>query len=329
MSTLRCVGWPSSSIGQRAPLAGHRAVVDDGDERRGDELAGLAAVHAGALADEVGLEAVAARLVEQHAAGAVLDDDGHRARRRRAGVELGDRLAGGVAGQLLDVDGVEDLEPDRVAHRLEAGLHAGVAVGDGADAQQAADDLVVGEQPVAVGDEHPLAAVAVAGRDLDDGRAGGAGGVVDPPQQLDLVRLGDLVGDSARRCCIRLPFGAREGHGAGPAATLAGGRRGGLGGGAQPALGEVAGVGEAGGLAGDDADAGAPVAAARHLLDAPVVEPGRRRALVLGVDLGELAAGPHRRRQHPFEDVVVDHPVHATGGSRSRVRPVAARAARR
>ena len=71
-------------------------------------------------------------------------------------------------------------------------------------------------------------------------------------------------------------------------------------------------MGEAGRLAGDDADAGAAVAAARDLLDAPVVEPGRRRALVLGVDLGELAARPHRRRQHPFEDVVVDHPGHAT-----------------
>ena len=78
------------------------------------------------------------------------------------GAELGDRLAGGVAGELLDVDGVEDLEADRVAHRVEAGLHAGVAVGDGADAQQQPHDLVVGEQAVAVGDEHPLARVGVA-----------------------------------------------------------------------------------------------------------------------------------------------------------------------
>ena len=206
MSTLRCVAVALVVDRQRAPLPGHRAVVDDGDERRGDELARLAAVHAGALADEVGLEAVAARLVEQHAARAVLDDDGHRARRRRPGVELGHRLAGGVAGELLDVDGVEDLEPDRVAHRLEAGLHAGVAVGDGADAQQAADDLVVGEQAVAVGDEHPLAAVAVAGRHLHDRRAGGAGGVVDAAQQLDLVGLGDLVRVALDVVDARSPF---------------------------------------------------------------------------------------------------------------------------
>ena len=85
MSTLRWRGVALVVEAERAPLAGHRAVVDERDERRGDQLADLAGVDAGALGDEVGLEAVAARLVEQHAAGAVLDDDRHRARRRRAG----------------------------------------------------------------------------------------------------------------------------------------------------------------------------------------------------------------------------------------------------
>ena len=57
---------------------------------------------------------------------------------------------------LLDVDRVEDLESDRVAHRLVPGLHAGVAVGDGADAQQGAHHFVVGEHAVGVGDQHRL-----------------------------------------------------------------------------------------------------------------------------------------------------------------------------
>ena len=39
-------------------------------------------------------------------------------------------------GHLVDVDAVEDLEPDGVAHRLVAGLHAGVAVGDRRDAER-------------------------------------------------------------------------------------------------------------------------------------------------------------------------------------------------
>ena len=49
-------------------------------------------------------------------------------------------------------------------------------------------------------------------------------------------------------------------------------------------------------------------------LDATVVEARRRRSLVLGIDLGELTARPHRRRQHPLQHVMVDHPAHATGG---------------
>ncbi len=58
----------------------------------------------------------------------------------------------------------------------------------------------------------------------------------------------------------------------GAAVALAGGRRGSLGGGSQPGLAEVGGVGEAGGVALDDADAGTTVATAGDLLDPTVVE---------------------------------------------------------
>ena len=72
---------------------------------------------------------MAARLVEQHATAARADDDGHRAARRGPGGELGERPAGGLAGELLDVVAVEQLEADGVADALAAGLHAGVAGG--------------------------------------------------------------------------------------------------------------------------------------------------------------------------------------------------------
>ena len=77
-------------------------------------------------------------------------------------------------------------------------------------------------------------------------------------------------------------------------------------------------MGEAGRLTGDDTDPRAAVAPARHLLDAAVIEGGRRRALVLGIHLGELAAGTQRRRQHSLEDVLIDHLGHATGEARWR-----------
>jgi hypothetical protein len=62
-------------------------------------------------------------------------------------------------------------------------------------------------------------------------------------------------------------------------------------------------VGEAGGVADDDPDAGAPVAARAELLDLAVVERGRRRSLVLDEDLGELAAGAQGRVTRVVVDV--------------------------
>ena len=53
--------------------------------------------------------------------------------------------------------------------------------------------------------------------------------------------------------------------------------------------------------------AGAAVAAARHLLHPPVVEPDAGGALVLCVDLGEVGPGAHTGREHPLEHVLIDH----------------------
>ena len=70
MRTLRCAGVALVVDGDGAPLVGHRAVVDQRDQRRRHQLADAAREHRRALGHEVGLEAVAARLVEQHAAAA-------------------------------------------------------------------------------------------------------------------------------------------------------------------------------------------------------------------------------------------------------------------
>ena len=64
--------------GERAAAVGNRAVVDDGDARRGDALAHQAGEGALLLAVEVALEPVADRLVQQDArpAGAEHDVEG-------------------------------------------------------------------------------------------------------------------------------------------------------------------------------------------------------------------------------------------------------------
>ena len=73
-------------------------------------------------------------------------------------------------------------------------------------------------------------------------------------------------------------------------------------------LAQVGGVGEAGGVAANDADAGAPVESGRQLFDSAIVEAGRRAALVLGEHLGELASTAQRRAEDALEDGLFDHP---------------------
>ena len=124
-------------------------------------------------------------------------------------------------------------------------------------------------------------------------------------QQRDLLGLRHLVGVALDRADPMLGLtGERDDVLA--AGALAGGRGGSLGGGPQPGLAEVGRVGEPGGVALDDPDAGATVAAAGDLFDPTVVEPGHRRALVLDEHLGELAAGAHRGTEHSLEHIGLD-----------------------
>ena len=249
-----------------------------------------------------------ARLVEEDAAGAPLDDDREAAAGRRAGVELGQRLLGGAAGDLLHVVLVEQLEADGVPERLVPGLQAGVAAGHHADAEQGAHLLVVGQDPVGVGHEDALAAVAVPGGHLHHGGTGVAGGLVGPQEELDLGRLADGVGrDRHVADAVRRLPGERHDPRSSPA--LAGRRRGRFRRRQEAGLAEVGRVRVAGRLALDDPDACAPVAPGGHLLDLAVVQVGRRRALVLHVHLGELGSGAQARGEHTLYDVLVDHLV--------------------
>ena len=63
---------------------------------------------------------------------------------------------------------------------------------------------------------------------------------------------------------------------------------------------------EAGGLADDDADAGAALVAAAHLLDLALVHRRERRGLVLAEELGELAASRERLGEDVVGGVSVD-----------------------
>ncbi|MNC48879.1 hypothetical protein D3C75_980240 [compost metagenome] len=83
---------------QRAAAARQGAVVDDGAQARSHRLADPAAVGRTALAVEVAFQAMADRLVQQHAAPAVAEHHRHAAGRRRDGLEVEQRLAHRLAG---------------------------------------------------------------------------------------------------------------------------------------------------------------------------------------------------------------------------------------
>jgi hypothetical protein len=151
-----------------------------------------------------------------------------------------------------------------------------------------------------------LAAVAVAGAHLHDAAVGRAGRVVHALQHCHLVGLADLVGVSGDGVDHALGA-AGERDGAGTAAALTGCCRCGLGGGTQAGLAEVRGVGEPGGVAADDPDAGASIAAAGDLLHPTVVERHGCGPLVLGVHLCKLGAGADSGGEYSFQHVVVDH----------------------
>ena len=88
MRTVSWVGLPSSSKFIDPRRLGIRAVVDDGDFFAGDLFADEPCECRRLFAVEVGLQAVADRLVEQDAGPSGTEDDGHLAGRGRDGVEL-------------------------------------------------------------------------------------------------------------------------------------------------------------------------------------------------------------------------------------------------
>ncbi len=208
--------------------------------------------------------------------------------RRGAGPELEQRALGRLAGEVFDVVTVEQLEADRMADRLVARLHAGVAARDRVDPEPRLDLIVLGEQSVGVGHEDAPAFVDVDGRDLDDRRALGPGRSVGPLQELDLDRFGHRL--RRGRHLVR-PVHRLAGQVDHPSASARTPRRGtgGLGCGEQPTLGEIGRVGVPRGLADDDPDPRAPIASGAQLLDLAVIERRRRRAPVLGEHLREIA----------------------------------------
>ena len=190
MRTLRRAGRALVVDRVRAPLARERAVVDERDERRRDLLAdaGPGTPTRRARRGRPRARAHTLRGTARHrrpacsTTGSLPDGAG-------PGPQHRERAVGGGAGDLLGLDLVEELEPDRPPGRLHAGLHPGVADRDALHHEAGADLVVLGEQAVGVGDEDAAPRVGVRGAHLTDRVGPGAGRGVGALEHLDLARL--------------------------------------------------------------------------------------------------------------------------------------------
>ena len=121
------------------------------------------------------------------------------------------------------------------------------------------------------------------------------------------------AGTSSGRCSIGSGVVSRACSGRGSRA-LGAERGGGFVGGAFDVGGvEAVDVGEVGGVAVDDADAGALLGAGLDRLDPPLVDRQRLAAAAFGEDLGEAAAVGERPGQRPLGERLVDRPAHRFG----------------
>ena len=264
-------------------------VVDDGDEVAGDGLADAVRVVAGALAVEVGLKAVADGLVQEDAAVASGEDDGHLARGGVDGLLLEHRLAGGLAGGVLGGDLVEVLDTEASAAAGTGSLAVLAALGEGhhVEAHQGlhvADDLAI-----AAGDEDDFALVGDAGVDTGDAGVVGAGGAIRALKESDLGS-GGLV--AQERVLAVVALGSADGGGVdgGGAVAAVADARGRAGGEAHGFGVEGLGVGVTDAVALDHADADALLDAAGSGLDLLVFEADGAIGAVLEEKLGEIAA---------------------------------------
>ncbi len=163
-----------------------RALVHDVDERLRDRLADLVGVDRHVLAVEVGLHAVADRLVEEDARRARREHHRHLAGRGRGGLEEHHRVLDALADH--PVDPVRRVVGDVVPGRDVVGVLLALAVllGDAGEAHRGHGLQVLDDLPVRVGEEHRPRLVHEVDADLAHARVGAHGFLVHRAQEREL-----------------------------------------------------------------------------------------------------------------------------------------------
>ena len=284
---------------------GKRAVIDDGHARRGHALAHAARVGRGALAVEIAFQAVAHRLVQQHARPAGTQHHRHRPGGRVHRFQIDQRLAQGLAGELLRLAAIEKLGI-RIAP-AETGVTrfaAAVLLHDHLDVHAHQRPYVRGQHAVAARDQHRVHATGKADRHLLHARIGRTQQLVDDAQRFDLgvvVQRIDRVVAGIQRTAAAAHQRVRRMR-----AAIAGDRARGAGRAQQRLRIDVIGIGEAGLLAGDRAHADALVDGVRAVLDDAVLHRPALAPRMLEVEIAEIDAGPKQGAEGAMQALLVE-----------------------
>ena len=126
-------------------FAAHGAIVDERHRRCGHAFAHSTGEDRGRLRHQIGFQPMATRLVEQHATATGTNHDRHGTAGRGSGGQLGESSLRRLAGQILHVVSIKQLEADGVTDALSSGLHPGVAQGDAGHGEQGLDLVVAGQ----------------------------------------------------------------------------------------------------------------------------------------------------------------------------------------
>ena len=215
-------------------------------------------------------------------------------------------------GDVLHRVAFEDLEAFGPRQGLEARLHPRVAVGHTHDVEARADLVVVGEQPVRVGDEQTAPTVPAAHLHLGDGASRSPGRLVGPRQQLELAGLVHRLGRRAVTPVVHRRRAERDGPHRSAPLTGHGGR----GRGRPPAAPTRSGLPCGRNRSSRRRRPGSPPRGPSRgeLLDLAVVEHGTGRRGVLGEHLCHVTAPDQSSGQDAFEHVRVDEGGVGHGG---------------
>ena len=183
--------WPQR---ERAAALGDRAVVDHRHTGSADPLADLAGESARALAVEIAFEAVADRFVQQHAGPAGAEQYGHFASRGGNAFQIDQGLGQSRVDRAIPSFGLEQVvvQPPST-HAEGAGLAPAVLLDDDRDIEPHQRTDVASDKAIGADDLDDRPTCGKAGRNLHHARIAGACCRVDHLQQTDLLGEGNPV----------------------------------------------------------------------------------------------------------------------------------------